>query len=116
MFTFPTAGRFLARFGVAPVTLSFEEVVPALQSDKLDGVAWSGITEAYAVGWADAANYFLTNNISGAWCGSYFANSDKWSALPAHLKALFRLSSVVSASSFSKRRVRCRGPSFCNIP
>ena len=92
VFTFPTAGRFLSRFGVLPVTLSFEEVAPALKSGRLDGVAWSGITEAYAVGWADAADYFLTNNISGAWCGSYFANSDKWNALPGHLKELFRLS------------------------
>jgi len=44
------------------------------------------------VGWADVTNYFLTNNISGAWCGSYFANSEKWDALPDHLKTLFRLS------------------------
>ena len=36
-------------------------------------------------------NYFLTNNISGAWCGSYFANSERWDALPEHLKELFRL-------------------------
>ncbi len=28
VFTFPTAGRFLSRFGVLPVTLSFEEVSP----------------------------------------------------------------------------------------
>ena len=32
-----------------------------------------------------------TNNISGTWCGSYFANSEKWNALPAHLQELFRL-------------------------
>ncbi|HBX56766.1 MAG TPA: C4-dicarboxylate ABC transporter, partial [Pseudomonas sp.] len=35
--------------------------------------------------------YFLTNNISGAWCGSYFANSDKWAEVPEHLKTLFKL-------------------------
>ena len=43
------------------------------------------------MGWADVTNYFLTNNISGAWCGSYFANTEKWEALPAHLQELFRL-------------------------
>jgi TRAP-type mannitol/chloroaromatic compound transport system substrate-binding protein len=36
-------------------------------------------------------NYFLTNNISGAWIGSYFANTEKWEALPAHLQELFRI-------------------------
>jgi TRAP-type mannitol/chloroaromatic compound transport system substrate-binding protein len=49
--------------------------------------AWSGITEDYTVGWADVTDYFLTNNISGAWIGSFFANRDRWNELPDHLKA-----------------------------
>ena len=92
IFTFPTAGRFLKRFGVVPVTLAWDDVKAAVQAGELDGLAWSGITEDYAVGWADAASYFLTNNISGAWCGSYFANAERWNALPPHLQELFRLS------------------------
>ena len=92
VFTFPTAGRFLRRFGVVPVTLPWDDVQAAVREGELDGLAWSGITEDYTVGWADVASYFLTNNISGAWCGSYFANSEKWNALPAHLQELFRLS------------------------
>ncbi len=36
--------------------------------------------------------YYLTNNISGAWAGSYFVNSDKWNEVPEHLKELFRMS------------------------
>ena len=91
IFTFPTAGRFLARLGVVPVSLPWEDVEVAVQTGELDGIAWSGITEDYTVGWADVTSYFLTNNISGAWCGSYFANSDKWAALPSHLQELFRL-------------------------
>ncbi len=91
VFTFPTAGRFLSRFGVVPVTLPWEDIEVAVQTGELDGIAWSGITEDYTVGWADVTNYFLTNNISGAWCGSYFANSEKWEALPEHLKTLFKL-------------------------
>lgn len=91
VFTFPTAGRFLSRFGVVPVTLPWEDIEVAVQTGELDGIAWSGITEDYTVGWADVTNYFLTNNISGAWCGSYFANSEKWDALPENLKVLFRL-------------------------
>ena len=92
IFTFPTAGRFLKRFGVVPITLPWDDVKAAVQAGELDGLAWSGITEDYAVGWADAASYFLTNNISGAWCGSYFANAERWAALPPHLQELFRLS------------------------
>ncbi|NJM35766.1 MAG: TRAP transporter substrate-binding protein DctP [Rhodomicrobium sp.] len=92
VFTFPTAGRFLTQFGVVPVTLPWEDVEVALQTGELDGIAWSGITEDYTVGWANVTQYFLTNNISGAWCGSYFANKDKWAALPDDLKELFKLS------------------------
>lgn len=91
VFTFPTAGKFLARFGVIPVTLPWEDVEVAIQTGELDGIAWSGITEDYTVGWANVTKYFLTNNISGAWIGSYFANSEKWAEVPDKLKDLFRL-------------------------
>jgi len=91
VFTFPTAGKFLSRFGVVPVTLPWGDIEIAVQTGELDGIAWSGITEDYTVGWADVTNYFLTNNISGAWCGSYFANSDAWDSLPKHLQTLFNL-------------------------
>ncbi len=91
VFTFPTAGRFLTQFGVVPVTLPWEDIEVAVQTGELDGIAWSGITEDYTVGWADVTNYFLTNNISGAWCGSFFANMDKWNALPDNLKQLLQL-------------------------
>ena len=74
VFTFPTAGRFLTQFGVVPVTLPWEDIEVAMQTGELDGVSWSGITEDYTVGWADVTNYFLTNNISGAWIGSFYAN------------------------------------------
>ncbi len=91
VFTFPTAGKFLERFGVVSVTLPWEDIEVAVQTGELDGIAWSGITEDYTVGWADVTNYFLTNNISGAWCGSYFANDDSWAKVPEHLKTLFKL-------------------------
>ena len=91
VFTFPTAGRFLSQFGVVPVTLPWEDIEVAVQTGELDGVAWSGITEDYTVGWADVTNYFLTNNISGAWCGSFFSNMDRWNELPPHLQELVRV-------------------------
>ncbi|MBM9593722.1 TRAP transporter substrate-binding protein [Roseitranquillus sediminis] len=91
VFTFPTAGRFLAQFGVVPVTLPWEDIEVAVQTGELDGVAWSGITEDYTVGWADVTNYFLTNNISGAWAGSFFANMDRWNELPENLQELLRI-------------------------
>ena len=73
------------------VALPWEDIEVAVQTGELDGVAWSGITEDYTVGWADVTNYYLTNNISGAWAGSYFANSDRWNELPDHLKTLFKV-------------------------
>ncbi|QKE64540.1 TRAP transporter substrate-binding protein DctP [Aquipseudomonas campi] len=91
IFTFPTAGKFLTRFGIIPVTLPWEDVEVAIQTGELDGIAWSGITEDYTVGWANVTKYFLTNNISGAWIGSYFANSERWAEVPEQLKALFKL-------------------------
>jgi TRAP-type mannitol/chloroaromatic compound transport system substrate-binding protein len=92
MYMFPTGGKFMQQFGVIPMSLPYEDVQMAMQTGELDGVAWSGITEDYTVGWADVLKYYLTNPISGAWAGSYFANSDKWDALPEHLKTLFKLS------------------------
>ncbi|MGR3722030.1 TRAP transporter substrate-binding protein [Abyssibius alkaniclasticus] len=91
VFTFPTAGRFMSKFGVVPVTLPWEDIEVAVQTGELDGIAWSGITEDYTVGWADVTNYFLTNNISGAWAGSYFANPASWAAVPEHLQELYKL-------------------------
>jgi TRAP-type mannitol/chloroaromatic compound transport system substrate-binding protein len=91
VFTFPTAGRFLAQFGVVPVTLPWEDIEVAVQTGELDGVAWSGITEDYTVGWADVTDYFLTNNISGAWAGSFFANMDSYNKLPDNLKELLKV-------------------------
>jgi TRAP-type mannitol/chloroaromatic compound transport system substrate-binding protein len=91
VYTFPTAGKFLAKFGVVPVTLPYEDVQMALRTGELDGVAWSGITEDYTVGWADATKYFLTNNLCGAWIGHFFANTKSWEKVPPHLKALWNL-------------------------
>ncbi|WP_425100726.1 TRAP transporter substrate-binding protein [Tropicibacter sp. S64] len=88
LYTFPTAGRFLAQFGVVPVTIPYEDAEVAVQTGELDGMAWSGITEDYTVGWADVTDYFLTNNISGAWIGSFFVNEERWAELPDHLKSL----------------------------
>ncbi len=88
LYTFPTAGRFLSRFGVVPVNIPYEDAEVAVQTGELDGMAWSGITEDYTVGWADVTDYFLTNNISGAWIGSFFVNEGRWADLPDHLKQL----------------------------
>ena len=88
IFTFPTAGRFLTQFGVVPVTLPWEDVEVAMQTGELDGLAWSGITEVYTVGWANVNNYFLTNKISCDWIGHFFANMERWNALPPNLQEL----------------------------
>ncbi|WP_018632420.1 TRAP transporter substrate-binding protein [Neomegalonema perideroedes] len=89
LYTFPTAGRFLTQFGVVPVSIPYEDVQVAAQTGEISGMAWSGITEDYTVGWADVTKYFLTNNISGAWIGSWFVNEKRWADLPQHLKDLW---------------------------
>ena len=91
VFGVPTAGRFLSRYGLVPVTVPWEDVETAIQTGDLDGVAWCGFTEAYEVGWADVCNYALLNNVTGAWCGSYFANSESWKKVPPHLQELFKI-------------------------
>ncbi len=90
LYTFPTAGRFLAQFGVVPVSLPYSDAEMAVQTGELDGMAWSGITEDYTVGWANVTSYITTNNISGAWIGSIYVNEAKWADLPDHLKAIVR--------------------------
>ncbi|MDR2197938.1 MAG: TRAP transporter substrate-binding protein [Deltaproteobacteria bacterium] len=91
VYAFPSGGKFMTRFGLVPVSLPYEDVQMALQTGDLDGVCWCAITEIYTVGWADALKYYLTNNVCGAWIGSYFANTEKWNQLPEHLKTLFLL-------------------------
>lgn len=89
VFGVPTAGKFLSRYGLVPVTVPWDNVEVALQTGELDGVAWCGFTEAYEVGWADVCNYALSNSITGAWFGSYFANTASWNKVPPHLRELF---------------------------
>jgi len=91
MYMFPTIGKFMQRFGVIPQVLPYEDVEMAIQTGVLDGVAWSGITEDYTVGWADVCDYYLTNPVSGAWSGGWFVNTEAWEALPENLQAMYRL-------------------------
>lgn len=91
VFGVPTAGKFLSRYGLIPVIVPWDNVEVALQTGELDGVAWCGFTEAYEVGWADLCDYALLNPVTGAWCGSYFVNSEAWSKVPDHLKELFKV-------------------------
>ena len=93
---------FLAAFAANAESITYEEELASYREllatgsihnirSRLDHLAWSGITEDYTVGWADVTKYFLTNNITGAWIGSFFANKEKWDALPAHLQELLKL-------------------------
>jgi len=91
VYTFPTAGKFMQRYGVVPVSIPYEDAEVAVQTGELDGMAWSGITEDYTVGWANVTKYFLTNNISGAWIGSFYANMDRWNELTPRLQELLKL-------------------------
>ena len=99
LYTFPTAGRFLSKFGVVPVSIPYADAEVAVRTGELDGMAWSGITEDYTVGWADVTDYFLTNNISGAWIGSFFVNEKRWAELPPHLKRIY-MSSIEASHTY----------------
>jgi hypothetical protein len=33
----------------------------------------------------------MVNNVTGAWCGSYFANSESWAKVSPHLQELFKM-------------------------
>lgn len=90
VFGVPTAGKFLSKYGLIPVTVPWDDVEVAMQTGELDGVAWCGFTEAYEVGWADVCKYALTNSVTGAWFGSYFANTQSWNKVPPHLQQLYR--------------------------
>jgi len=90
VFGVPTAGRFLAQYGLVPVTVPWADVEVAMQTGELDGVAWCGFTEAYEVGWADVCNYALSNSVTGAWFGSYFVNNESWARVPPHLQQLYK--------------------------
>ncbi len=101
IFTFPTAGRFMSQFGMVPVTLPWEDIEVAVQTGELDGIGWSGITEDYTVGWADVTDYFLTNNISGAWIGHFFANMDRYNELSPRLQLM--LKTVMDQSHYHRQ-------------
>ncbi len=47
-------------------------------------------------------DYFLTNNISGAWIGSFYANMNSYNALPDHLKELLKL--TLDSSHYYRQR------------
>jgi len=102
LYTFPTAGRFLSQFGVVPVSIPYEDAEVAVQTGELDGMAWSGITEDYTVGWADVTDNFLTNNISGAWIGSMYVNEKRWAELPEHLQKI--VMSCIEAGHFFRNQ------------
>lgn len=90
LFGVPTAGRFLSRYGLIPVTVPWDDVEVAMRTGELDGVAWCGFTEAYEVGWADVCNHALANSVTGTWCRSYFANTQSWNRVPPHLQQLYK--------------------------
>ena len=91
VFGVPTAGKFLSRYGLVPVTVPWDNVEVAMQTGELDGVAWCGFTEAYEVGWADVCKYCADQLVTGAWFGIYFANTESWNKVPPHLQQLFRI-------------------------
>ena len=91
VYSFPTGGKFVQRFGVVPMSMPYEDVEMALQTGILDGAFWCGYTETSTVGWAEVTKYFLTNPFCGGWIGSWFVNTKAWEKVPPHLQQLLKL-------------------------
>jgi TRAP-type mannitol/chloroaromatic compound transport system substrate-binding protein len=91
VYSFPTGGKFVQRFGVVPMTVPYEDVEMSLQTGILDGVFWCGYTETATVGWQEVTKYFLTNPFTGGWIGSWFVNTKAWEKVPPHLQQLYKL-------------------------
>jgi TRAP-type mannitol/chloroaromatic compound transport system substrate-binding protein len=91
VYSFPTGGKFVQRFGVVPMTVPYEDVEMSLQTGILDGVFWCGYTEIATVGWQEVLKYFLTNPFTGGWIGSWFVNTKSWEKVPPHLQQLYKL-------------------------
>ena len=91
VFGVPTAGKFLSKYGLVPVTIPWDNVEVAMQTGELDGVAWCGFTEAYEVGWADVCKYALGNSVTGAGSAATSPIPPSWKKVPPHLQELFRV-------------------------
>lgn len=91
VYSFPTGGKFVQRFGVVPMSIPYEDVEMSLQTGILDGIFWCGYTETATVGWMNVTKYFLTNPFTGGWIGSWFVNTKAWEKVPPHLQQLYKL-------------------------
>ena len=93
IFAPPHTENFFSRLGIKVVgDMPRNKIAHELAyGDNLDGIALSGMSEAYIQGYAGPARYFLSNSISGARWGSYFANLQRWHQLSDRLKGLFYL-------------------------
>ncbi len=91
VYSFPTGGKFVTRFGVVPMSIPYEDVEMSLQTGILDGIFWCGYTETATVGWQEVTKYFLTNPFCGGGSGSWFVNTKAWEKIPPHLQALYKL-------------------------
>jgi TRAP-type mannitol/chloroaromatic compound transport system substrate-binding protein len=91
VYSFPTGGKFVQRFGVVPMSIPYEDVEMSLQTGILDGIFWCGYTETSTVGWAEVTKYFLTDPFCGGWVGSWFVNTKAWEKVPPHLQQLYKL-------------------------
>ncbi len=90
VFGVPTAGKFLSRYGLVPVTVPWDNVEVAMQTGELDGVAWCGFTEAYEVGWADVCKYALDQLRDRRLVRLLLRQHRSWNKVPPHLQQLFR--------------------------
>ena len=82
-------GQVVAKLGVVPQQLAGGDVYPSLERGTLDAAEWSGPYDDEKLGFYKVAKYYY---YPGWWEGgpqvSFYANIERWNALPASYRAI----------------------------
>lgn len=87
-------GKFVAEFGVAPVTMSFSEVYTSLATGVIDGCASSNLIDYRDGKFYEQAKHLYAIPLSGAQVAGLIVNQGAWDSLPDDLKAIVDTASV----------------------
>ncbi|MXQ12225.1 TRAP transporter substrate-binding protein [Microvirga makkahensis] len=81
-------GQILSRLGVVPQVVAGGDIYPGLERGTLDAVEWAGPYDDEKLGFQKVAKYYY---YPGFWEGSaqtsFYANLERWNALPPYYKA-----------------------------
>lgn len=87
-------GKFMAQFGVTPVTMAFSETYTSLATGVIDGCASSNLIDYKDGKWYEQAKYLYPLPVSGAQVSPGIVNMDAWNSLEDDLKAALTTAQV----------------------